>query len=553
MTLALLVALVCAGAVAIWQAHLARQEAQRANAEALRAHTVRNLLVDLFDAEIPRGPRDQMPDTAELLARGTERALRDLKATPAVQSELLTALGRVYDHLSQPDKGEPLLDAAVDAARRVQPPDPGLLGAALSERGELEISRSRDDAATPLLDEAIALQESVDPDSVTLAVSLDRRALVASRSGDHDRAIALYRRANNIRDRQLAPSSPEHFHSANALGVALMSAGRYDEAEPLLRKAADGALAHFGEAHVKSAHYLKNLATLHGFMGRTADAAGSLRRAVATERLLYPPDSPDRGLGLNNLGTLELRLGQPQAALALFEEARTLNANAGLELSLGQSFVLGNLARTQEMLGDLPAAARTLDHADAAARTSVGADHPRTVTLALQRARVRFLLDSGHAAQLLSDADTVIAALESLRTLRARSEPEARYARAFALAAMDREAEALSTLDSAFNSLPGDHVDPMLLPFVADHAEWLHRHDRSDEARWLLAEQINRATQALPADHLALGRLHLAAADVAVDPGIAASHADAALSAFGALPDSHPWRLRAQALSGLAH
>src|SRR4030095_9052494 len=99
--------------------------------------------VDIFDARIPSRPQDEMPGTAELLERGAERANTELTAVPAVQSDLLTALGRVYDHLALPDKGQPLLDNAIATARRVDPPDPALLGGALSERGELALSSAR--------------------------------------------------------------------------------------------------------------------------------------------------------------------------------------------------------------------------------------------------------------------------------------------------------------------------------------------------------------------------------------------------------------------------
>ncbi len=546
-TLALLVAILCTSAIALWQAHVARQEAQRANVQALRAQTVRDLLVGLFDAEIPTGPRNRMPDTAELLQRGTERALRDLDDAPAVQSELLTALGRVYDHLAQPDKGEPVLDAAVAAARRVQPPDPALLAAALSERGALENSRSRYDAAVKFLDEALSLQQRAAPDSIELSVTLDRRAQAASNLGDHDRAIELRHAANAIRSRRLPADSPEHLHGAHALGTALMSAGRYDEAEPPLQQAARGALARYGDAHVKSAHYLKNLATLHGFQGRIAEAAESLRRAVNAERNLYPPGSPVRGLGLNNLGAFELRLGNVRAALELFDEARSLNDGAGLGLSLGQAFVLANAARAREILGDVDAATADLGSAEAAALASVPASHPRTLTLRLQRARLDFARDATRKQELLAAADAVIAAVDTLATLRARNETEAHYARATALTAMGRTDEAAHALDAALDSMPAQ-TDPLLLPRVAEHVEWLHREGHAADAQALLATWRARAERDIAAGHFALGRLHLAAAAVAADSASAAGHARNALQAFEALPPSHPWRHHAQQL-----
>src|SRR5690606_17184014 len=216
---------------------------------AQRAEAVRDLLVGLFDADIPSRPRDEMPGAAELLARGTERALRDLSATPAVQSELLVALGRVYDHLSEPDKGEPVLDAAVAAARRVDPPDPALLGAALSERGELDVSRNNYPEALAFLQQAIALQRTAVPGSLALALSLDRASHARSQTGEHDAAIAGYREALQIRERLLPSGDAEIVNSFDSLANALMRAGRPREALPLSERAVASARALFGENH----------------------------------------------------------------------------------------------------------------------------------------------------------------------------------------------------------------------------------------------------------------------------------------------------------------
>ncbi len=60
----------------------------------------------------------------------------------------------------------------------------------------------------------------------------------------------------------------------------------------------------------------------------------------------------------------------------------------GLDESLGQTFVLGNLARVHEALGDTAGALALLDEARRTATKVVGPDHARTLTLELQHARV---------------------------------------------------------------------------------------------------------------------------------------------------------------------
>jgi serine/threonine-protein kinase len=549
-TAAFLLAIIAALGIALWQTRIARQQASLARQQAARATAVRDLLVGIFDAQIPSRPKGEMPDTAELLERGAERAKNDLAGTPAVQSDLLTALGRVYDHLSLPEKGTPLLDAAIDAARRVVPPDPALLAAAISERGEVDLSASRFPEAIARFDEAIALQKKTDPEGLALALTLDRRALARSQTGHHDEAIADYEAALAIRRRQLAPDDPEIVNSDDALGNAYLRAGRVVEAIPLLQSAVAGANALFGERHLKTAHYLKNLAAAYGMQRRYAEAAEMIERAVRIEGELYPPGSPDVVNGLNNLGSIDLTLGRLHAARDTLAKARERNRAAGLGESLGQTFVLGNLARVDEALGEDDEAAALLAEARATATKLVGPQHARTVTLDLQAARLALVRDPASFAEAERVANAILAHPETLGQFRARSEPEARYTLGLAQAARGDADGAIATWKAAVASLPDDHVDPTTLPLVAALAMAESARGESDAEIALLRRYIERAERELPASHYAIGLLDLTLAETlaAAHKTGAARALDAADAALAELPPTHPWRRRADAL-----
>jgi tetratricopeptide (TPR) repeat protein len=490
-----------------------------------------------------------MPTTAELLEVGAQHATDDLGDTPAVQSDLLTALGRVYDHLALPEKGAPVLDAAVAAALRVTPRDPALLGAALSERGELDLSSDRFEEALVRIDQAIALQREADPNGVPLAISLDRRALAMSQTGRHDAAIADYSAALAIREKQLPANDPEILNSYDSLGNALIRAGRAGEAIGYMKKASDGALAKFGEKHVKTAHYLKNLGTAYGAMRRWSEAAALTERAVRIESELYPAGSPDVVNGLNNLGNLQITLGRLSAAEKTLDEARARNRDAEHGVSLGQAFVLGNLARAHEALGDLDGAAALLDEAVRTSNEVVGPEHARTRTLELQAARVAFLRDPQTAPALKRISEAILSQPEALAQFRARSEPEARWALGLAQRALGDDTAAGATWKSAVAALPSDRVDPLTLPLVAALAGFERAHDERDAAAALLKGYIDRATREFPATHYGVGLLHLELAEtISNDRDAAVVELDAADAAFAELPADHPWRVRAAAL-----
>ena len=558
-TVLFLVAILAALGLAVWQADVARQQAQIARAQAQRAEAVRDLLVGIFDAEIPSRPHAQMPGTAELLERGAQRARTDLVATPAVQSDLLTALGRVYDHLALPDKSGPLLDDAIAAARRVEPPDSALLGAALSERGEVDLSRDRYSQAIALFNQAIPLQGQTDAAALKLAVTLDRRALAQSQSGKHDDALADYRTALAIRQKRLPADDPEILNSYDALGNAYNRAGQPQQATAFLRTAVEGARRKFGEAHVKTAHYTKNYATNQGMLRHYAEAAVLTEQAVRSERTLYPKGSPDIVNGLNNLGVLDLTLGRLQAALAALDEGRTLNRDAGLDQSLGQTFILGNLARVREILGDRAQAADLLREAERTAAKVVGADHARTVSLNVQRARLEFASDPTTAPVLLKLAQRVLEHPENLAQFRARTETEARCGLGLAQAALGEPLQAGASLATGGRWTA---VGPCGSAPVADRrrvgrlAACARRKPMRPKP--CCVGYIDRAGRELAASHYALGELHLALAELLATQhsAEAISEATVAAAAFLELPASHPSRQRAailqQALGKLA-
>jgi len=82
--------------------------------------------------------------------------------------------------------------------------------------------------------------------------------------------------------------------------------------------------------------------------------------------------------------------GNRRSAEDALDEGRKINREAGQNESLGQTFVLGNLARVHEILGDHSEAIDLLREGESTATKVVGPEHPRTVSLLLQRTRLEF-------------------------------------------------------------------------------------------------------------------------------------------------------------------
>jgi len=317
-----------------------------------------------------------------------------------------------------------------------------------------------------------------------------------------------------------------------------------------MKKAVDGAAKTFGEKHVKTAHYTKNLGTAYAMQRNFVEAAPLIERAVRIEAELYPPGSPDVVNGLNNLGSIQLTLGRLADARKTLDEARERNRGADHDESLGQTFVLGNLARVHEAQGDLAGAAELLGEARKTATKVVGPAHARTVTLDLQGARVDFMRDPKTAPALETIATAIVAAPDTLAQFRARSEPEARYALGLVQDARGDHAKAGATWGDAVAALPADHVDPLTFPLVVALARFDVATGKAGDARALLSGYIARADRELPPQHYATGELHLALAHALAgsQKADALAEIDKADAAFGELPPDHPSRADAAAL-----
>lgn len=536
--------------VALWQAGIAREQARTARAMAERTRAVKNLLVGIFDNENPSRPREKMPDTAQLLERGAQRARSELAATPDVESEMLTALGKVYNGLRQQSLSTPLLDEAVSAARRVQPADPALLGAALSERGQTDLFLARYPAALASFDEAIRLQRQADPNGLDLALTLNRRALAYSETGKHADAIADDQDALNIQRQHLPEAEALVLDTTERIGMVYERSGDTAKAEPILREAAEAARIRYGEDHATTARFRRNYATVLCDMRRYAEAAPLLEQVLRVERTIYAPGGTSLAPVLNNLGLADLALGRLHAARALFEEARESNAKSGQDVSFGQAIVLANLSLLEQALGDNVRALALMRDAEGISVSVLGADHGNSIFRTLSRMRLEFELNHDSAQKLLDFSEQVLAHPEKIGQIREQILMEAHRSRGLALVALGQDQAAGEAFRRAVESIQVGKGEPPLRAAL-DLARWQRAHNATAEAESLLRDFLIRIDQSMPATHWARGAVRVELAELLVTAGRSEA-AEAILAGidetFVELPPEHSLRQRESAL-----
>lgn len=256
----------------VWQASLARQEAER-------AMDVKNLMLGLFDLFDPEVSSIDSITGRVLLEVGIERTEQGLTGQPDTQSELLAEFGSIYGRLGDYERAIPLLERAVELRR----------------------------------------QGHAEPDA-PLASAMTELALVLTQEGEYQRAESLHRAALAMRTELFGAGSSESTRSMAGLARVLSGLGSHDEAielfEEVLRRDTD----QFGQVHEMIAADLGDLAQALHRAGRPREAEPYQRRALEMRENVSGPDHLATAMAMNQLGAVRDQLGDLDGADTLYRK-----------------------------------------------------------------------------------------------------------------------------------------------------------------------------------------------------------------------------------------
>lgn len=301
---------------------IAAQAAETARIEANRAERVTEFLVELFRSAEPDRPADRLPDTEELLQTGARSAMNDSSAPPEVRLRMLEIIGQVYVERNRFDQARPLLEEAVELARRFQPERPEALADALMDRAYLSWKgQTPGDAENDLL-EAEGLVAGNEKHLELWVRAIMDRSWVASLQRDHRRAVEilqpLYERVRARSD--LDPGTLyrviERLSSLQQQLGNLEAASRLRaESEPLLLE------AHGSESRTYAIH-LANTSNLEHMLGRFEVARRLNREALQLyDRIYLDRPAPFRAVARRNLVRKLLTVGRFDQALVELEKS----------------------------------------------------------------------------------------------------------------------------------------------------------------------------------------------------------------------------------------
>jgi eukaryotic-like serine/threonine-protein kinase len=332
---AILAALLAGITAATWGLVRARRAEEVATLEAATAQQVSDFLVALFRVNDPWQAKGEKLSARDIVDRGAAEVRLKLADQPRVRARLLGTIGSVYANLGMYEQGRPLVEEALEIAKRERDRGTSLTAGALTELASID-ERTGDYAAAEA-----RLRESV---ALTLKL----------RGPDHvDTAARLFR-----------------------LGVVLWREGKYAEGESLTVAAKDIYARSDGDRRENIALCLNNLSNYHARRGEGRATKEMRQEALALLRSVHGDTHPAIATALQNLTGFG---GPPEE-----DEARIVEARAILVKVYGEEHpetmdCVINLAEHWLTFGKVDSAETALRRVLPVAERTLGPEHPLTL------------------------------------------------------------------------------------------------------------------------------------------------------------------------------
>jgi len=393
-------ALVLAASVSTWQARIAREQADR-------AEQVKAFLLSIFEDATPDAGAGRSTTAVDLLRQARERLGSAAMTDPAIQVELMTAVGFGLLGLGDVDRATRVLEDATRQSLDSLGDSHSNTSAARLAYGEALLVAGQTERAAPLIEAAEAGMR-VHGTALQRVTAMRWKATLRLDQGRYDEGFALANEAVALAEAEFAQSNKRAVMEAYAVLVLAMSvSGRPGRLDPA-RRAYALAREVYGE---QITNPRLNVRSIYAYAlvdeGDALAGLAEMQELIGQQVELLGADHRDVGFNLARVGLASLIVGDPLTAIDYFRRALLINlANSGGQPS--DDVAYGRLS-----LGVALANARRFVEAEAelrAAENEFSAAGPDTVYV--RRARIALahvLTQTGR----LDEADTLLAALHA--------------------------------------------------------------------------------------------------------------------------------------------
>lgn len=392
--------------VALWQARVARAEAQRSE----RAF---DFLVEMFESLDPERARGKAVTPATLLAAGIRRVDRELAHEPALQAEMLDLLATLHRKIGLLAEGRVLAERSLALRRRLFGESSAEAAQSLVTLGWIRLDQGEAVAARALLERAVAdLERTQGTDSLAAADAREPllEALFVGDSAASALPVAEHRLA--AYRRLLGDAHEKTGLSWNDRGVLLEALGRTNEAEADFRKSLVVLGSRLPADDPRLAYPHHNLGSLLLDRGRTAEAERELRTAYELRRRVLGDRHPETAMTLGFLARALVDWMQYEPAEAAARQVVEVLADKDQFGVASARLLLAQILLYQERHAESLA---PFEQGIAELEALVGGDH--SLVLSARGFRAQALLVLGRRTEGMAELQRAIAGLEKLGTI----------------------------------------------------------------------------------------------------------------------------------------
>lgn len=343
---------------ALWQTRLATERAETAKRETLAAESISQLLLSSFEATDPlyKDKAGAEPSARDVLDAGAAAASEKLAQTPALLARVRLMLGRTYLNLRHDDKAAELLAAAAQGYAVGPVNQPEKIAEALGMLAQVEQNRGNYVKAVELSRRVLALHQRLGHSTEEIADGYNTLGMTLISAYRYDEADRALQQAQIMYAQVLGTPSDAVSSVLVNRGVLATSAGRINDSERFLREA----LAMREEIKAKQAKQFAArslLALAVAKRGGVAEAEATLSKNVELAPKVYPGDDRQLARAEQRLASVRRDRGDLAGAQTGYERAIAAFARSPNPRGAATAHSTRMLAEILDMRGDIEGAA----------------------------------------------------------------------------------------------------------------------------------------------------------------------------------------------------